>query len=60
MCTTIDRDLARPISGGQTDPDVMLKHAITKGFSTMADDARKKVLDGITTVEEAYRVLGLG
>lgn len=54
---TIDRGLSSMISSGQADADAVFKYAVSKGFITMAEDARRKVLDSITTAEEAYRVL---
>ena len=53
----IDRELSKMISNGPTDPDAVLKHAVGKGFIPMEEVARRKILDGITTAEEAYRVL---
>jgi len=53
----IDRELSKMISSGQTDPDALLRQAVSNGFTTMVEDAKRKVLDGITTAEEAYRVL---
>ncbi len=53
----IDRDLSRMIASGQVDPDVLLAQAVADGFKTMVDDARQRVLEGITTAEEAHRIL---
>ncbi len=53
----MDQELARIISEGQTDPHAILGHALPKRFVRMNESARKIVLDGITTAEEAYRVL---
>jgi len=53
---TIDPELGRIIPD-RSDADAIRKRAVEKGFITMAEVARKKVLDGITTAEEAYRVL---
>lgn len=55
---TIDRELGRMIAEG-SDADAILKRAVEKGFTTMAEVARRKVLEGITTAEEAYRVLSV-
>lgn len=52
----IDRELGRMISDGK-DADALAKRASEKGFVTMSEVARKKVLEGITTAEEAHRVL---
>ena len=52
----IDRELGRMIAE-KKDADAICKRAVEKGFITMAEVARKKVLEGITTAEEAYRVL---
>ena len=54
----IDRELGRMISD-RKDADAILKCAVQKGFVTMAEVARRKVLEGITTAEEAYRVFSL-
>lgn len=53
---TVDRELSVLISNGSS-LDEIEKAALAKGFRTMTDDARRKVLDGITTPEEAFRVL---
>jgi len=52
----IDRELGRMIAD-RSDADAIRKRAVEKGFITMAEVARKKVMEGITTAEEAYRVL---
>ena len=54
---TVDKGLRAMIGAGQTDPDAIFKYAASKGFISMTEDARRKVLDGITTAEEVYRVL---
>jgi type II secretory ATPase GspE/PulE/Tfp pilus assembly ATPase PilB-like protein len=53
---TIDRDLASMISNGATAEE-MLGAAKAKGFLTMRDDAKRKILNDLTTPEEAMRVL---
>lgn len=52
----IDRELGRMISD-RKDADAIGKRAGEKGFVTMDAVARQKVLEGITTAEEAHRVL---
>lgn len=52
----IDRELGRMISDGK-DADALAKRASEKGFVTMSEVARQKVLEGIITAEEAHRVL---
>jgi type II secretory ATPase GspE/PulE/Tfp pilus assembly ATPase PilB-like protein len=52
----IDRELASMIN--ERPPlSELLEAARSKGFMTMREDARRKVLDGLTTPEEALRVL---
>ncbi len=53
----VDPALARMISSGETDPEAIRKHAATQGFTSLVDDGRRRVLEGVTTAEEAYRVL---
>jgi len=53
---TIDRDLASMIGQGCAHSEI-LEAARAKGFITLADDARRKILKGLTTAEEAARVL---
>ena len=53
----IDRQLGRLISSGQTDPGVLLNHATSKGFITMIEDAKRRILKGETTAEEAFLML---
>lgn len=53
---TIDRELARMISSGETTERIRAE-AVDKGLITIEADARRKVLNGITTAEEAARVL---
>jgi len=53
----IDKELGKLISGGEVDPDVLLRQAVSNGFFTMIEDAKGKALEGITTAEEAHRVL---
>jgi type II secretory ATPase GspE/PulE/Tfp pilus assembly ATPase PilB-like protein len=54
---TVDKGLRAMIGTGQTDSDAIFKYAASKGHISMAEDARRKVLDGITTAEEVTRVL---
>lgn len=53
---TIDHELSNMISNGVTDLE-FVEAARSKGFRTMREDAKQKVLDGITSPEEAFRVL---
>ncbi len=53
----INRELSRMIAGGQVDPDALFRRAVADGFRSLVDDARRKVLAGVTTAEEALRVL---
>ena len=39
------------------DADTIKAKAIEKGMTTMFDDAREKVLNGVTTIEEMLRVI---
>jgi type IV pilus assembly protein PilB len=52
----MDRELASLISNGACS-NTILEAARQKGFHTMWDDAKEKILAGITTPEEAFRVL---
>ena len=54
---TVDKGLRALIGTGQTDSDAIFKYAASKGHISIAEDARRKVLDGITTAEEVTRVL---
>jgi len=53
----IDRELEDLIIN-QASPVKILDVAVDKGFRTMFEDGKQKILDGITTVEELRRVLG--
>ena len=53
---TVDRDMAKLIADG-AGRDEMIAAAKAKGFVSLMDDAKRKVLDGLTTPEEALRVL---
>lgn len=53
---TIDRDIAAMVGNGAT-PSEILAAAKAQGFKTMREDAKAKVLAGLTTPEEAMRVL---
>ena len=52
----IDHEISALIGSGSS-PDQIVEAASAKGFRSMLDDARRKVLDGITTPREALRVL---
>lgn len=54
----IDRHLREMIGEG-ANCEELLQTAIAEGFMPMASDARRKVLDGITSAEEALRMLSL-
>ncbi|MEN6357591.1 MAG: ATPase, T2SS/T4P/T4SS family [Armatimonadota bacterium] len=54
----IDRHLREMIGEG-APIDELLRTAISNGFMPIKEDARRKVLDGLTTAEEALRVLAL-
>lgn len=51
----IDKDLREMIV--RRSPEDVFEVARTKGFKTLVDDAKRRVLDGQTTPEEAYRLL---
>ena len=53
----MSKELSKLICRGETDPDVLFRQAVQNGFKPMVEDARRQVLDGITTAEEAYRIL---
>lgn len=52
----IDKELATKIGEGASTEEIK-QSAIQKGFLTMVDDGKRKVLDGMTTPEEVFRVL---
>lgn len=52
----IDRDLASMIAERASNSE-LLAVALEKGFRPMREDAKRKVLEGVTTPEEALRVL---
>lgn len=54
----IDRHMREMIGEG-APCDELLQAAISNGFMPIKEDARRKVLDGLTTAEEALRVLAL-
>ncbi|MCE5322557.1 Flp pilus assembly complex ATPase component TadA [bacterium] len=54
----IDRHLREMIGEG-APCDELLQAAISNGFMPIREDARRKVLDGLTTAEESLRVLAL-
>jgi len=53
----VDEDIQELI-GNDASPRQILTKALSKGFITMFDDGKTKVLAGETTVEELKRVLG--
>jgi type II secretory ATPase GspE/PulE/Tfp pilus assembly ATPase PilB-like protein len=55
----MDNEMRQMIAAGQIDPNAILRHAIGKGFITMIEVARKRVLEGVTTAEEAFRIAGV-
>lgn len=52
----IDRELSKLIGSGAS-PSEILEAARQKGHRTLYDDGKRKVLEGITTPEEVFRVL---
>ena len=54
----ISESLAHMIARGATKEE-MLKQAILEGFVSMFEDGLSKVLEGVTTLEELYRVVKL-
>jgi type IV pilus assembly protein PilB len=54
----VDRHLREMIGEG-APCDELLQAAISNGFLPIREDARRKVLDGLTTAEESLRVLAL-
>ena len=52
--TEIDELVARRATARE-----LLKAALDKGFSTMADDGARRVLEGVTSMDEVSRVLDL-
>lgn len=52
----IDSEISRMISGSASEEEILDK-AREKGFISMKDDAKRKVLDGLTSPEEAFRVV---
>ena len=54
---TVDEELSRLIST-QAEPVTIVEKAKEKGFKDMYSVATAKVKEGITTTEEAARVLG--
>jgi type IV pilus assembly protein PilB len=54
----IDKHLREMIGEG-APCDELLQAAISNGFMPIKEDARRKTLDGLTTAEEALRVLAL-
>lgn len=53
----IDNEI-RELIISSSSPGKILETARKKGFSTMFEDGKQKVLEGITTVEELKRVIG--
>lgn len=52
----VDDELRALIANGVTGPE-LAESATSRGFLDMRADAKRKVLDGITTPEEVFRVL---
>lgn len=53
-----DAECASKIAAGVHEPELFAL-ARSKGMRTLADDARAKCLEGVTTVSEVFRVLGM-
>jgi type IV pilus assembly protein PilB len=53
---TINADIEKEILGGKTSEYRMAELAFRQGMITMAQDGLLKALDGITTVDEVFRV----
>ena len=53
----MSKELSKMVCRGESDPDVLLRQALEDGFKPMVEDGRRRVLDGNTTAEEAYRIL---
>ncbi|MHB1458199.1 MAG: ATPase, T2SS/T4P/T4SS family [Armatimonadota bacterium] len=54
-----DNEMYRMVNARQVDPNMILRCAIEHGFITMIEVARKRVLEGITTPEELFRLAHL-
>lgn len=52
----VDDALSKMISMGETDPNTILAHVKARGFISLMEVARKKVLEGFSDVEEVCRV----
>lgn len=50
-------DVIRRMILDRQAPDEIRQTAVTRGLRTLEDSVQKKVLDGVTTLEEMYRVL---
>jgi len=53
---TMNKDIEKIILSGQTSEYEMREVARKHGMITMAQDGLLKALDGITTVEEVFRM----
>ena len=51
----VSKEIRKMISE-KADSDVINKQAIEEGMNTMLDDGLEKVIKGITTIEEVFRV----
>ncbi len=49
-------DELRQLVMGRMDSSTIKQRAIQKGMQTLREDGARKVLDGITTTEEVFRV----
>jgi len=54
----VDAELDELIARGVT-PREMIRHAVARGFRTLADDGVRRVLDGSTSLDELMRVVDL-
>lgn len=52
----IDKDLSIKIGNGASTEEI-IESARSNGFITMLEDGKRKILDGLTTPEEVFRVL---
>ena len=55
----VSDEINRMICNEASEADIR-KQAVKEGMTSLKEDAWRKVLDGITTYEEAARVTGLG
>jgi type II secretory ATPase GspE/PulE/Tfp pilus assembly ATPase PilB-like protein len=52
----VDKELAELIRGG-ADSDEIIEHATKAGFTPLRADAARKILDGLTTIDEMRRTV---